>query len=92
MKLRAARIAYISNEILKILESEEFIEINNSEKALGFVQKLFTDDLLVEEQLEEEVRELLERYSETMNQDRIEYHEMFKMVKTKLAKERNLIL
>ena len=92
MKLRTARIEYLAGEILKYLEDEHFIEISDSDAAYSTVFSVIRDDLMVEVKLDEEVRLILEDYAETMDQDRIQYHEMFKMVKSKLAKERNLIL
>ena len=92
MKLRADRVNFLSNEILKILESEGFINVWDPENAHNFLVHVITDDLQVEDRLDKEVREILEQYAEKMDQDRIQYHQMFKMVKEKLAKERNLIL
>ena len=92
MKLRETRVDHISREIVNILEEEGFIEIFEQSAAYQAVFSVFIDDLQVEEKLDLEVREILDQYSDKMDQDRIQYHEMFKMVKTKLAKERNLIL
>ncbi len=92
MKLRSDRIRHLSKDILKILESEEFLNVWDPENALANLVEVITDDLQVEDRLDQEVREILEQYSDKMDQDRIQYHQMFKMVKEKLAKERNLIL
>jgi uncharacterized protein len=92
MRLRAARIELLAEEILTILGSEEFIAVLDRPAALSALQALITEDLLKEEELDEDVRKILEQYADKMDQDRIQYHEMFKMVKEKLAKERNLIL
>ncbi|MBN1356068.1 DUF507 family protein [bacterium] len=92
MKLQPARIELLSRAILSILESENFIEIEDPDRALTRVRSVITEDLMVEVQLDDEVRDLLEKYADKIDQDRIQYHEMFKMVKEKLAKERNLIL
>ena len=50
------------------------------------------DDLKVEDELDAEVRKILEGYTQQMRQQNIEYHEMFQMIKRKLIKERNLVL
>jgi len=92
MKLRSSRVEFLAAEILKYLESEKFLEVIDSNSAYKTIMNVIVDDLLVEERLDEEVRQILEQYSDKMDQDRIQYYEMFKMVKTKLAKERNLIL
>ena len=92
MRLRNSRIEDISREIVKLLQEEKFIEMAEREAAVQEVYAVIREDLMAEEKLDEEVRKILEQYLDTMNQDHIQYHEMFKMVKAKLAKERNIIL
>ncbi len=92
MKLKSTRISYIAHEIIRILMEEDFIIVFEKDAAHGSIENAIVRDLLVEDDLDEEVRKLLENYESTMDQSNIQYHEMFKMVKTKLAKERGLIL
>ncbi|MBN1878699.1 DUF507 family protein [bacterium] len=92
MKLRASRIEYIASEIIRILTEEEFLIIFDQVQAINAVQSVIADDLSVEDRLDEEVRKLLEEYESTMDHGNIHYHDMFKLVKSKLAKERGLIL
>ena len=92
MKLRSSRINFIATEVVRILLEEEFIVLFDKDAVIAAVEAVITDDLMVEENLDEDVRILLEEYESTMDQSNIQYHEMFKMVKTKLAKERGLIL
>jgi hypothetical protein len=92
MKLRPERIELLSTEILKILKSEAFIEILDFDKASASIQSAITDDFMVEIELDAEVKQILEQYADKIDQDRIQYYQMFKMVKEKLAKERKLIL
>jgi hypothetical protein len=47
---------------------------------------------MVEDQLNEEVREILASHAEEMRRTNVEYREMFKMIKKKLARERKIIL
>jgi hypothetical protein len=51
-----------------------------------------TDELLVEDRLNDEVREILTEHAEEMRRTNVEYREMFKMIKKKLARERQIIL
>jgi len=46
----------------------------------------------VEDRINEEVREILSRYSEEMRRTGVSYQEMYKKVKGQLARERKLIL
>jgi len=58
----------------------------------GRIIHTIMDDLKVEEDLDAEVRKILEGYAQQMRQQNIAYHDMFQMVKRKLIKERNLII
>ena len=47
---------------------------------------------MVEDQLNDEVRDILTQHAEEMRRTNVEYREMFKMIKKKLARERDIIL
>jgi hypothetical protein len=53
---------------------------------------VITDDLRVEDRLNDEVREVLIQHASEMERSNITYTEMFKMVKRKLAKEKGIVL
>jgi hypothetical protein len=93
MRLSEERITIISEQILDELEKNEFIEVNGErEDVLYLVEDTILDDLAVEDNLDEEIRTLLRDYENEMDKQNIPYHQMFKMIKSKLVKERNLIL
>ena len=54
--------------------------------------KTITDELGLEDRLNEEVRGVLVEHSREMERANITYAEMFKMVKRKLAKEKGIVL
>jgi hypothetical protein len=45
-----------------------------------------------EDKLDQEVREILSEHMEKIRKENIEYQTMFRMIKTKLAKERKIVL
>lgn len=92
MKLRKQHIEVISARIIDELRQKGALEVEDENKAKALVRKVITDDLMVEDKLNEEVRELLEKVSSEIRQGSIEYHKMFRLVKEKLVKEKNLIL
>jgi len=92
MKLTRSQIEWISFEIAKGLIKRDFVEADNQDKLAEKIKNIITDDLMVEDKLHEEVREILSQYADEMRRTSIEYHEMFKKVKAKLVKERKLIL
>jgi uncharacterized protein len=50
------------------------------------------EEVTIEDRVNEEVREILAKYSEEMRTSGVSYQEMFKKVKGQLARERKLIL
>ena len=91
MLLAPELIDYISRQIVEKL-SPKWIETTDPMTAAGFVSTVVQDDLSIEDRLNEEVREILGRYSEEMRRTGVSYQEMYKKVKGQLARERKLIL
>lgn len=71
--------AYISPRI----SEEELIEITHD---------ILLDELMVEDRLNEEVREILKKYESEIEGKRLDYKTLFDLTKRKLVKERNIIL
>lgn len=64
----------------------------NYDSIQKIIIKLIYDDLIVEDRLNEEVREILEQYQDEIDDKNLEYSSLFKMIKRKLVKERGLVL
>ncbi len=62
------------------------------DKLEAIVNEIITQDLMIEDQLNEEVRLLIESRTQEYERDMMDYGRVFQMVKTKLARERGLIL
>jgi len=92
MKLTRSQIEWISFEIVKGLTKGKLLEVHSQDRLVEKVKNIVTEDLMVEDKLNEEVREILSHYTYEMRRSSIVYHEMFKKVKAKLVKERKLIL
>jgi hypothetical protein len=92
MKLSKAEIQIIARRIIDQLLEAELIEVDNEEAAIQALNNVLIEDLSVEDRLNDEVRDLLEQHSSDMDKSGLEFHRMFKLLKSKLARERNLIL
>ena len=92
MRLTSDEIEYIARKIVKTLSSEEKLEMDSEARVVEAIARVITDELMVEDRLNEEVREVLVQHSDEMQRSNITYSEMFKMVKRKLAKEKGIIL
>lgn len=92
MLLSREYVAYMSKEVVKRLLEKQMIESSAGDALVQRIRQAATEELLVEDRLNEEVREILNRHSEQMRQMGASYQEMYKKVKSQLAKERKLIL
>ena len=86
------QIEMIADNLVRKLVETGTAELESPEEVLKTVVRTVTDDLQVEDKLNEEVREILAKVEYEMRDKGIQYHEMFKIVKQKLARERKLIL
>jgi hypothetical protein len=92
MRLTSDEIEYISRKIVKTLSAEGKLEMDDEGRVVEAIGKVITDEMMVEDRLNEEVREVLLQHASEMERSNITYTEMFKMVKKKLAREKGIIL
>ena len=90
MLLARELIAYISRQIVKQL-SPQWIETTDPQVAANLIDTVIEEDLSVEDNLNEEVRELLSQYGEYMRREGVSYQEMFRKVKNNLITQRKVI-
>jgi hypothetical protein len=84
--------SYMAKEVIKRLIEAEMIESSAPEVTIRSVRTAMADELGVEDRLSEEVREILNKYSDEMRNKGISYQDMYKKVKGELARQRRLIL
>jgi len=92
MRLNPDEIEFIARKIVKTLVAEGKLEVDSQARVIEAVGRVITDELMVEDRLNEEVREVLIQHASEMQRSNITYTEMFKMVKRKLAKEKGIVL
>jgi hypothetical protein len=85
-------VGYMAREVVKRLLAAKMIETKDTEALTQHVRQVMADEVTVEDRLNEEAREILSRYSEEMRRTGVSYQEMYKRVKSQLARERKLIL
>ncbi|MGB8542055.1 MAG: DUF507 family protein [Candidatus Acidiferrales bacterium] len=92
MLLSRDYVGYMAKEVVKRLAAQKMVEIKNIENLTQQVRQVMADEVTVEDRVNEEVREILAKYSDEMKRTGVSYQEMFKKVKGQLARERKLIL
>lgn len=93
MRLKKEIVERISKKIVRsLIENNYIIWDERPEKLEAIINEIITDDLMVEDRLNEEVKLLLESRTKDYERDMMDYGRVFQMVKSKLVRERGLIL
>ncbi len=93
MRVQKEFIETISKKIVKSLISKDLIIWEETtDKLEAIISGIIIEDLMVEDLLNEEVKTLLESKTEEYERTMMDYGRVFQMVKSKLVRERGLIL
>jgi hypothetical protein len=85
-------IGYLARRTVKHLIDAKLITTSDLKGTEARVTVGLTDELALEDRINEEVRVILEAYSDEMRKSGAQYAEMFKKVKTELAKKYKAVL
>jgi hypothetical protein len=92
MLLSRDYVGYMAKEVVKRLVAGKMIETKSAENLSQQVRQVMAEEVTIEDRINEEVREILAKYSDEMRRTGVSYQEMYKKVKGQLARERKLIL
>jgi uncharacterized protein len=92
MRLTSDEIEFLSRKIIKTLVAAGKLEVDSESRVVGDIIKVITEEMSVEDRLNEEVRAVLMQHSAEMERSNMSYTDMFKMLKKKMAKEKGIIL
>ena len=85
-------VGYMTSEVLKKLSEGEMAEFKNLASITQRVRQAMMDEITVEDRISEEARQILTEHQDQMRSTGVSYQEMFKKVKSQLARDRKLIL
>jgi uncharacterized protein len=93
MRITKEFIDTLSKRIVRsLIEKDMIIWEETPDKLESIIVAIITEDLMVEDLLNEEVKTLLESKTEEYERSMMDYGRVFQMVKSKLVRERGLIL
>ena len=92
MRLSPDEIQFISRTIVKTLVAAGRLEVDSEARVVEGIARVIVDELSIEDRLNEEAREVLNRHMAQMERSDITYSEMFKKVKRELAKKKGIVL
>jgi hypothetical protein len=90
MLLAREFVNYISRQLVKNL-NPGMIETPNPDAVAEKIAEVITEELAVEDRLNDEVRDLLSQYGEYMRREGISYQEMFRKIKNNLIAQKKVV-
>lgn len=78
--------------VIRNLLKQEKVLVEDKNKLIEDIANLIFEEFQKEDKLDQEVRGILSQHLEKIRKENIEYQTMFRMIKTKLAKERDIVL
>ena len=92
MRLHRGQIEDIANRVVRGLAKRGFFDVENADETEALLRQVIAEELRVEDRLDEEVRTLMREHMDRIRRADVEQHEMFKVIKARLATEREIIL
>jgi hypothetical protein len=92
MRLTLDQIGHIARQIVRGLIKEELIIVEQPEQVTELLIGTFVKDFQAEDVLNDEVRDLLQNYTDEINRGMVNYQDLFRKVKAKLARERKMVI
>jgi hypothetical protein len=92
MLLSKEYVGYLAREVTKKLIAGKAIETSAVPKVTERVHAALLGEMTLEDRINDEVRVILEAYSEEMNKTGANYQEMFRKVKSELVRKYKAVL
>ena len=93
MRIPKGWVKFIAKQVVDAILKKELAESTVPINTLiEETEKILLEELMAEDRLNEEVRNLLKKYGDEIEKGRLDFRKLFDMTKQKLVKERNIIL
>ena len=92
MAIRTEFVTFLAEKVTDELVDRGLIEVPKDFSLSDSIFEALLEEVTLEDRLNDEVRVLLNEYSNQMRDSGASYQEMFKLIKRKLVRERKLVL
>jgi hypothetical protein len=93
MRIPKTWVPLIAKKIGDDLLSKGLVESKVAkQRFLADIEKIIMDELMIEDRVNDEVREMLKKYATEIEKGRLDYRKVFELTKRKIVEERGLIL
>ena len=83
-------VTYLSRQIVRRL-TPATIETPAPERVAELIDHVVSEELAAEDKLNDEVRDLLDQYSEYMRREGVSYQDMFRKIKNTMVQQRKIV-
>ena len=90
MLLAREFIGYLARQLVSRLSPSAF-ETSDPAVAAQSIAQIIEDDLSIEDKLNDEVRDLLDQYTDYMRRENVSYQEMFRKIKNQMLAQRKIL-
>ena len=93
MRIPKGWVPGISKKIAEDLLKNELIRLRESkEHVIGLIEELMLEELMVEDRLNDEIKDMLRKYDDEIEKGHLDYQKLFNMTKQKILRERNIVI
>jgi hypothetical protein len=93
MRIPKSWVPALAKKIADNLLNRELVEsLVPAETLIAETERLLLEELMVEDRLNDEVRQILKKFEPEIEKGRLDYRRLFDMTKQKLVRERNVII
>jgi hypothetical protein len=93
MRIPKTWIPLIAKRVADDLIAKELVTLKvSTEVLMSEAERLIMEELAIEDRINDEVREILKKYTGEIEKGRLDYRKMFELTKKKIVQERGVIL
>ncbi len=93
MRIPKSWVPVMAREIVnKITKMDEVDYKVSEEELMHYAEEIMLDELMAEDRVNEEVREILKSFEGEIEKKHLDYKGLFELTKKKLIKERNIVI
>ena len=92
MRLNKLQIEHMAFSVAKGLVQDDLIITEDREALVKQIESVIHKELEKEDQLDERVKDILKDKLDEIRTTNVDYYEMFKMVKSRLAHKENIVI
>ena len=93
MRIPRTWVPLIAKRVVDDLIAKELVTVKvSAEVLMAETERLIMEELMIEDRINDEVREILKKYTGEIEKGRLDYRKVFDLTKKKIVQERGIIL